>query len=193
MKAPETSSAAKPARNASPTLIIIILCIVAYAALWFYSRQVATGQYIAAAMFGLNRNFFTGFYWQLLTSMFMHGGIVHLAMNMAVLWRFGTFCEEWLGKGEYTLLYLLGGALTGVFCLAFVSGGNTNIVGASGAICVLLGFWASLHSKRQAGEIFVAILLMSILPIFLGVKVAWYAHLIGFGIGFGYGRIRYKY
>ncbi|MCE2983569.1 MAG: rhomboid family intramembrane serine protease [Parachlamydia sp.] len=75
----------------------------------------------------------------LLTSMFMHAGIMHLASNMLYLWIFGDNIEDHLGKGKYLLLYLLSG-LAATFAQYMVSpGSNLPNVGASGAIAGVLG------------------------------------------------------
>jgi len=57
------------------------------------------------------------------------------------------------------------------------------LVGASGAISVLFGWIAYVDRFNRKG-IFVAILLISFAPLLLGINIAWYAHLIGFGVGF---------
>lgn len=147
--------------------------------------------------FGLNPYFFEGMPWQLLSSFFMHGGIAHLAMNMAVLYQFGGILERSMGGVKFTLLYIAGGLLTSALCLIYVRyalsrGELVNIVGASGAICVLLGFIACFD-RRGAGGIFVAILLMSFAPMLMGINVAWYAHIAGFVVGCGFGLIQKRF
>ena len=55
-------------------------------------------------LFGLNLYFFQeGFYHQIISTMFMHGGIEHLFMNMIVLWQFGNLLEYSIGKFEYKI------------------------------------------------------------------------------------------
>ncbi|MBI3874047.1 MAG: rhomboid family intramembrane serine protease [Arcobacter sp.] len=58
-----------------------------------------------------------------------------------------------------------------------------NVVGASGAISVLMGYYA-LKVKEERKGIVVWIVLISFVPLMFGVPVAWYAHLIGFVVGF---------
>lgn len=48
-------------------------------------------------------------FWQLITHMFMHGGIVHLVFNMLTLWNFGSILEYTLGQRNYIILYFLSG------------------------------------------------------------------------------------
>ena len=69
---------------------------------------------------------------------------------------------------------------------------DVNMVGASGAISVLLGFLA-FYDRASAKGLFIALMLMSFAPLLLGVNVAWYAHLFGFGVGFGAGFLRKRY
>ena len=79
-----------------------------------------------------------GEWWRLLSSMFLHSGFIHLAMNMISLYFLGSFVEEAFGRGRYLALYLLGGIAGG---LAYLYFGALDVpaVGASGAIFALLG------------------------------------------------------
>jgi membrane associated rhomboid family serine protease len=137
------------------------------------------------AILGINRLFVdAGFWWQPLSSMFVHGGLLHLAMNMAVLYQVGTLIERVRGAFYFLLLYLIGGLATTLLSFLFFygMGWNHTLVGASGAISVLLG-WIARLDPFQRQDIVVTILLISFLPLLSGVPIAWYAHLIGFGIG----------
>ena len=92
-------------------------------------------------------------YFTLVTSMFMHGSLMHLLGNMLYLWIFGDNLEDALGHGRYLVFYLLTGVLAGlthVFVTAFF-GGNTIIpsLGASGAISGVLGGYIVLHPQRR--------------------------------------------
>jgi membrane associated rhomboid family serine protease len=79
----------------------------------------------------------------LFTSMFLHGGFLHLAGNMLFLWIYGDNVEHRLGKPVYLIVYLLTGVVAAVSFGAFVSGraGNVPMVGASGAISGVLGLY----------------------------------------------------
>lgn len=141
--------------------------------------------------FGLNIYFFTNeLYYQLLSTMFVHGGIAHILMNMFVLYQFGNIIESALGIPKYLLLYFVGGVLTSIGSLAYmyITGDWANLVGASGAISVLLG-WYALKDTYQRKGIIVWILLISFAPLLLGLPVAWYSHLIGFALGWLIGYI----
>jgi rhomboid protease GluP len=76
--------------------------------------------------------------WRLLSSMFLHSGFVHLALNMLSLYFLGSFVEAAFGRGRFLALYLLSGLSGGIAYLYFGVFGQPA-VGASGAIFGLLG------------------------------------------------------
>lgn len=88
--------------------------------------------------------------WQLFTYMFLHGGFMHLFMNMFVLWMFGFELENIWGSKKFLLYYLMCGIAAGVANLLiaplFTSTGPT--VGASGAIYGILAAFAFLFPNR---------------------------------------------
>lgn len=137
-------------------------------------------------IFGLNMLFFIKhYYFQSLSSMFLHANWTHLGFNMIMLFQFGLLLERILGTFNFLIFYLLGGILTSLLSLPYIYffDQNANIIGASGAICVLMGFYSRLDSSAFKG-LLIAILLMSFLPLIMGIKVAWFAHIIGFFLGY---------
>ena len=141
---------------------------------------------------GLNMYFTVyDFWWQPLTSMFSHGGIAHLGMNMFVLYQFGNLIERGRGAKELVTLYLITGILTSLLSFAYIYylDNYVNLVGASGAICALLGYVA-FYDKAQRSGIITWVLLISVAPLLIGLPIAWYAHFIGLAIGFIYAIIR---
>ncbi len=140
---------------------------------------------------GLNIYFLQYELWyQPLSTMFVHGGIAHILMNMFVLFQFGNQIEEGIGKIRYIILYFIGGLLTslGSYAYMYYSGDWANLVGASGAISVLIGFIA-LRDKFNRKGLVIWILLISFAPLLIGLPVAWYAHIIGFIFGWLLGYI----
>ncbi len=88
-------------------------------------------------------------YLTLLTSMFMHGGILHIAGNMLFLWVFGNNIEDRLGRVKFLLFYLLAG-LIAVYTQALIDPGSTApTIGASGAIAGVLGAYALLFPRAR--------------------------------------------
>ena len=130
------------------------------------------------------------FFYQLLSTIFTHGGIEHLLMNMIVLWQFGNLLEAYMGKIKFLSLYLLGGILTSIGTLVYMyyTRDFVNVVGASGAISVMMGYFA-LKAPEQRNGIIIWMLAISFLPLLFGMPIAWYSHLIGFGLGFIFGFI----
>jgi rhomboid protease GluP len=76
--------------------------------------------------------------WRLLSSMFMHAGLVHLGFNMLTLFQFGPICESFYGRRGMLIVYFFSGILGGMASL-FFGAAVTVSVGASGAIFGLQG------------------------------------------------------
>ncbi len=77
----------------------------------------------------------------LVTSMFLHGGLWHLLGNMLFLWIYGDNVEHRLGGIAFVVWYLVTGAAATLFHAAFASDSPVPLVGASGAISGVLGFY----------------------------------------------------
>ena len=77
----------------------------------------------------------------LLTSMFLHGGLMHLAGNMLFLWIYGDNVEHRLGRGSFLIAYLFTGIVATLFHTVFDADSEFPLVGASGAISGVLGFY----------------------------------------------------
>lgn len=95
----------------------------------------------------------------LITSMFMHGGVAHLAGNMLYLWIFGDNLEDKLGHVRYFFFYLLCGviaSLTHVFT-DYLFGENHLIpsLGASGAISAVMGGYLLLFPTKRVTILFI--------------------------------------
>lgn len=144
----------------------------------------------------------------LFTSMFLHGGIVHLLGNMWYLWIFGDNIEERLGHLGFLVFYLAAGLIAGLVHVAFNPASRVPAVGASGAIAgVLGGYLASFPRARvitlvplfpffqiMALPAVVVLSLWFIIQFFSGALslawvsresggVAWWAHIGGFVFG----------
>jgi membrane associated rhomboid family serine protease len=87
-----------------------------------------------------------GDWWRLFTSMFLHYGPIHLALNMLALWWFGAAIEHALGRGRYLLLYLVSGLAGSAGAL--ILSPESLTVGASGAIFGILGAAFVLERQR---------------------------------------------
>lgn len=84
-----------------------------------------------------------------ITSIFLHGGILHIASNMLFLWVFGDNVEGFLGKIQYLFLYLASGIVGGFTQYILMSDSAIPMLGASGAVAGSLGAYFVLlpHSR----------------------------------------------
>ena len=90
----------------------------------------------------------------ILTSMFMHGGWLHIAGNMIFLWIFGNNVEDSMGRLRYVFFYLLGGLAAALTQVAIDPDATVPLVGASGAIAAVLGGYALLYPRARVLTLF---------------------------------------
>ncbi len=88
-------------------------------------------------------------YSSLMTSMFLHGGWMHLIGNMMYLWIFGNNIEDVMGHGKFVVFYALCGILAALSHAAIDSGSTVPMVGASGAISGILGAYLLLYPRAR--------------------------------------------
>lgn len=103
------------------------------------------------------------FYLTLLTSLFMHGGWLHLLGNMLYLWIFGNNIEDALGRARYLAFYLLSGLAASAAQIAIGPESVIPNLGASGAIAGVLGAYLVLFPKAKVDSLlFIGIFLTKI-------------------------------
>jgi membrane associated rhomboid family serine protease len=88
-----------------------------------------------------------GEWWRLITAAFLHGSIIHIALNMVVLWMIGAPVEEAIGRGRFLAIYIISGLAGSAGALLFDP--NAITVGASGAIFGILGAALVLEQQRN--------------------------------------------
>lgn len=86
-------------------------------------------------------------YWTILSSMFLHGGWVHLIGNMVFLWVFGNNIEDAMGHGRFVVFYLLCGGAAAAAQILVAPASMVPMVGASGAISGVLGAYILLYPR----------------------------------------------
>ena len=89
------------------------------------------------------------FWSTLLTSMFLHGGWMHLGGNMLYLWIFGDNLEKVMGHARFLIFYLVCGIAAALAHIAFSGGSTVPTVGASGAISGVLGGYLVLFPRNH--------------------------------------------
>lgn len=85
----------------------------------------------------------------ILTSMFLHGGWLHIIGNMWVLWIFGDNIEDYLGHFTYLIFYLVCGFAAAITHILLNAGSNVPTVGASGAIAGIMGAYFLLYPRAK--------------------------------------------
>ena len=144
----------------------------------------------------------------ILTSMFMHGGLLHLLGNMLFLWIFGNNVEDSMGRPRFIVFYLLGG-VAAIGAQTIVDPDATApTVRASGAVAAVLGGYALLYPRARVLTLVLIIFFVTLielpallvlglwflLPLFYGTQelaqpvaggggVAYFAHIGGFLLG----------
>ncbi len=140
----------------------------------------------------------------LVTSIFLHGGFMHLAGNMLFLWIFGDNLEDEMGHVPFLIFYLASGVGASLAQYAFDPMSNIPTVGASGAIAGVMGGYLLLFPKARVDVFIFFVVFFRIFPIpawimlglwfglqlFSGISVdtsgggvAYWAHAGGFVIG----------
>lgn len=85
----------------------------------------------------------------ILTSMFMHGGFLHIIGNMLFLWIFGNNVEDAMGRAKFVAFYLLGGLAAVGLQVAVDPSSTAPTIGASGAIAGVLGGYILLYPRAR--------------------------------------------
>ena len=140
------------------------------------------------------------------TSMFMHGGLMHIIFNMWFLWIFGDNIESVLGHKRFVLFYLLCGVGAALLQIQINTGSQIPMVGASGAIAGVLGAYLFRFPRATVHVLVILIIFITFIRVpamvvigiwflsnltaglgTLGVEetggTAWFAHLGGFVSG----------
>lgn len=138
------------------------------------------------------------------SSMFMHGGWMHLIGNMLFLWIYGNNIEDYFGPVKFIIFYLVAGLAATALYTLFAPHSEIPLVGASGAIAGVMGAYLVLHPRAKITILMILIFiqfitlpakvvliiwfayqfLMSLIGSSTGGGVAWMAHVGGFAFGF---------
>jgi len=109
-------------------------------------------------------------YWPFLTSMFLHGGGLHLLGNMWTLWIFGDNVEDRMGPGRFVAFYLMCGLIAGIVHVVTNPDSTLPTLGASGAIAGVMGAYFLLFPHSRIIVMFPLLFL----PLFFELPAATY-------------------
>lgn len=140
------------------------------------------------------------------TSMFLHGGWLHILGNMWTLFIFGDNIEDRMGHGNYLVFYLLSGAAAAILQSVLMPASQVPMIGASGAIAGVLGAYLILYPRARIASLVPILFIFTLVEIpaviYLGIwfvlqlfsgwsalqgaasgGIAWWAHIGGFVFG----------
>jgi len=143
----------------------------------------------------------------LLTSMFMHGGFMHIAGNMLYLWIFGNNIEDLMGPAKFLLFYIGGGLVAALVHVLSTPNSPIPTVGASGAVSAVLGAYLVAYPRARVVCLVFLLVFIQLVTVpamvvllfwfviqalqgvaSLGIEhtsgVAWFAHIGGFAAGY---------
>ncbi|HWB85934.1 MAG TPA: rhomboid family intramembrane serine protease [Bryobacteraceae bacterium] len=202
-----------PIRDSQPsyskpvvTIVLIVINILIF--LFEFSLDSFSLNHLIS-VYGLTPSHF---HWaNILTSMFLHGGWMHVLGNMWFLWIFGDNIEDILGHGKYLLFYLLCGFAAGATHVLFNPYSRIPTVGASGAIAGVMGAYLVKFPRAKVETLLIVIFFFTmvdvpawlmliywfVVQLFSGVGsigyahvseggTAWFAHVGGFVAGIAF-------
>lgn len=151
----------------SVTVVLLVANVVAFIVqnVLYRFTNFPTNAYLALSVYGIGH----GFFWQLFTYQFMHGGWLHLLLNCWAIYVFGRELEEALGWKSFLTLYFSSGVIGGLFqvLLGAIVGGAfaLPVVGASAGAFGLVAAFAVLYPERT-----LTLLLFFVIPVSLRAK-----------------------
>jgi membrane associated rhomboid family serine protease len=169
-----------------------------------YSKSVATASIIALNMliflyqvslpqdslvlfverWGIVPDEISGHLYTLLTSMFLHGGWMHVLGNMLFLWVFGRNVEDLIGSGRFVVFYLLVGLAAGVVQVIANPYSRLPTIGASGAIAGVMGAYLIKFPRARIVTLIPIIVFITTMEIPAALMLVWW-FLIQLGSGVG--------
>lgn len=161
----------------TPLLILVNVLVFVYqltlgdAELWLFINRYGTIPWEIVHLEDLAPTIRLPVLATLVTSMFLHGGFLHIAFNMLFLWVFGDNIEDVMGHGRFLVFYLLCGVIAALSQVLTNTDSLVPIVGASGAISGVMAAYLALFPRGaiRVATIFIVIPLVFRAPAFLVV------------------------
>ncbi len=184
--------------DAIKVLIIINICMYLF-------KILAGSQLDMIRIFGLSSSTIWPLIWQPITYMFMHGGLWHVAINMFILWMFGSELETIWGRNAFLKYYFVTGIGAGIVWLLFnINGSSAILIGASGAVYGILMAYGLMFPNRTVYIYFLFPIKVKWFVLFIGAlaffssmgtgsNISHLTHLSGMLIGYLYLRFSYHW
>lgn len=155
------------------------------------------GGLVVSYLFFVPSDFLRGYLWQPFTYMFLHGGLMHVTINMLWLYMFGPDVERALGSRQFFRFYFICGAVGVLINLLPIVNPMTSVVGASGAVMGVLVAYAMANPERQfyffpfpfpinARAMVLIVIAMNIFSGFSGDSTSVATHFGGMAVGAAY-------
>lgn len=109
-----------------------------------------------------------------LTSMFLHGGWMHILGNALFFWVFGNNIEDSMGPGRFLAFYLICGLAAAATHVLMNPASPVPTVGASGAISGVLGAYLVLYPRVRVNMLFIFIIIIRIIPVPAWLVLIWW-------------------
>jgi membrane associated rhomboid family serine protease len=159
-----------PSRT-TPYVTVTLIALNALVFVYEFSLGDEVNEFIIA--FGLIP---AAFSWvTVLTSMFLHGGFLHVAGNMLYLWIFGDNVEDRFGHGRFLVFYLLCGTVAALAQTIMSPDSVIPMVGASGAIAGVMGAYFVMYPKSR---------IVTLIPIFIFIQLVEVPAVVFLGLWF---------
>ena len=149
-------------RIAPVTVTLAAMCVAVFV-LEYYLLVTGRPQFLSFLALSGN-GLVRGWWWTLVTHLFVHANLLHLVVNVAGLWLIGPEVEAMLGRARYIVLYFVAGVAGGILQTAF-SAPSSELVGASGSVCGLLLSFTTAYPEMPLRA-----LLFFILPVSMKAK-----------------------
>ena len=160
-----------PSRTTPYVTIALIVVNVLVFAYEFMMDEFSLNQFIL--YFGLVP---AAFSWvAVLTSMFVHGGLLHAGSNMLYLWIFGDNVEDRMGHGRFLVFYLLCGTAAALAQTAVRPDSTIPMVGASGAVAGVMGAYFVLYPHSR---------IVTLVPLFVFIQIMEVPAILFLGLWF---------
>ncbi len=182
------------------TILLLSVNVAIWLVQWLYGGKLPNQNYLELS----NRGIYQGYYWQLITFQFLHGGFWHLLFNCLAIFFFGRMVEDRLGKSTFLKIYFLSGTVGGLFHVLMgalfpqqfgapvlgASAGAFGLIAAATMLepnsTILISFFIPLRAKYfLIGAIAISVLYMVFDP---NSHTAHAAHLGGILAGVAYMR-----
>ena len=192
-----------------PIITITLILVNIFIVVWYFTLPPEAGRGLISRYALVSKELLVSFASRpelapyncltIITSMFLHAGILHVAGNMLYLWIFGRNVEDAMGHSRFIVFYLASGVAAALVQVSFDPASSAPMIGASGAVSGILGAYLLLYPWAKVKTlIFILVFITTVeIPALVlltfwfffqiafshGRGVAWFAHIGGFIFG----------